>query len=319
MSRTDAASAKMLAYDRASGALDGATAADRIVVAALQAGSFLTRPFAHRGYGLGCRAVATVASKRDIVVQLNPDARFAMPLADPYWSRLLNRGYDYEEEIETLLRAAKGLGYTLVDGGANFGYWSVLATSKPFGSQTAVAIEASPANAIRLRANARLNGDRFTCLNAAIGAASAGYATIVGRKHESLAAVPTEHAGPAQVRMVSIDRLVEDGLVSNDRPCVLKLDVEGLEIEALNGARGLLGGDTVAICEDHGADRSHAVTRHIIENTPLQPFMFDPERRRFRAIRSPSELDRLKRFSWVGYNVFATSSDLWKATIVSAT
>ena len=64
----------MLAYDCESGELTGAGLIDRTAVLALQAGSALTRPFGHRGYGLGCRAVSTAVAERDIVAKLNSDA-----------------------------------------------------------------------------------------------------------------------------------------------------------------------------------------------------------------------------------------------------
>ena len=51
--------------------------------------------------------------------------------------------------------------YTLLDCGANYGYWSVLVSSKPFGSHKAIAIEPSGQNYPKLANNARVNGNRF--------------------------------------------------------------------------------------------------------------------------------------------------------------
>src|SRR5436305_6102939 len=105
----------VLSFDRASGKLSGAGLMERGVVQALHAGSVLTTPFGHRGYGLGCKAVSAAVSKRDIVINLNSDAVFAVPLCDGYWSRLLNERYHYEEEIEALLKSAADIKYLLVD------------------------------------------------------------------------------------------------------------------------------------------------------------------------------------------------------------
>lgn len=74
-----------------------------------------------------------------------------------------------EEEIKSLLWNVVDVKCTFIDCGANFGYWSVLVSSEPFGKQTALAIEASPIIALRLEVNAKLNHSRFRCLNAAIG------------------------------------------------------------------------------------------------------------------------------------------------------
>lgn len=256
--------------------------------------------------------------ERDIIVRLNPDALFAIPFADGYWSRILNNHYDYEEEIEALLRSAAGLEYTLIDCGANFGYWSVLASSQPFGRQAALAIEASPKNAERLEFNARLNGNRFRCLNAAIGGKRGGYARIAGRKHEAFAAVPLESHQHGAVRLVSLDGLIEEGVIDPSKPAMIKLDVEGLEIEALRGAERLLAGDAIVICEEHGADRNHSVSRHLLSETSLKLFIFDPTVCRYVPVATPAVLDRVKRYRWVGYNVCATSSPLWEDRLLSA-
>ncbi|KQT15204.1 MAG: hypothetical protein ACOY3N_09935 [Bradyrhizobium sp.] len=69
-----------------------------------------------------------------------------MPFCDAYWSRLLNRSYDYEEEINALPHCGRDERYEFVDCCANFGYWSVLASSKPFGAQHALAIEVGGLN-----------------------------------------------------------------------------------------------------------------------------------------------------------------------------
>ena len=169
-----------LTFDRKSGRLAGANLLDRATVLALQAGSVATGPFGHRGYGLGCRLIGSVAAHREIVVRLNEDATFAMPFCDAYWSRLLNCSYDYEEEINALLHCAREERYEFVDCRANFGYWSVLASSQPFGAQQALAIEAGGLNVKRLNRNAELNGNRFRCLHAAIAGGS-GFARVTGQ------------------------------------------------------------------------------------------------------------------------------------------
>ncbi len=226
--RTDeAAAGRSLAFDRGSGMLTGAGALDRIALLALQAGSLLTQPYGHRGYRLGCKAVANFVPRRDIVVRLNEDAEFAIPFCDGYWSRLLNRRYHYEEEIEAFLRSAKDVRYFFVDCEANFGYWSALASSRPFGGQLTLSIEASPDNAGRLATNALLNGDRFRWLNAAVGEKSGGFARITGARHETFGTlVLAEHESEA-VPVVSLDGLDNDGLIDPTLPVVIKLDRRG--------------------------------------------------------------------------------------------
>lgn len=306
-----------LTFDRKSGHLAEASLLDRATVLALQAGSVATEPFGHRGYGWGCRLIGSVAARREIVVRLNEDAVFAMPFCDAYWSRLLNRSYDYEEEINALLHCAREERYGFVDCGANFGYWSVLASSKPFGAQQALAIEAGGLNVKRLNRNADLNGNRFRCLHAAIAGGS-GFARVTGTSHEKLETVPAERSEPGAVETVSLDGLAEMRLIDASLPLVIKLDVEGVEIEALRGARGMLAGDCLVVCEEHGSDRKHSVSRYLMEENSLSLIVFDPAVRRFVGLDDLRLLDRMKRHRWVGYNVFATSGRSWKERLLSA-
>ena len=318
--QTDGVAAqRLLTFDRASGMLTGAGAIDRIAVLALQAGSVLTRPFGHRGYRLGCKLVATAVAESDVIVRLNEDAAFAFPFCDGYWSRMLNRRYDYEEEIEAFLSNAADLRYSFIDCGANFGYWSVLASSMPFGRQQTLAIEASPENAKRLRTNALLNGNRFRWLNAAIGGSAGGFARITGARHEAMETLALTQDEPDSVPIVSLDSLAAERLIDATLPVVIKLDVEGVEIEALTGAEGLLQRDSVVICEEHGSDRTHGITRHLINELSLGVFVFDPVRCRFIRLDDIKRLDRIKKHAWVGYNVFATSSASWEQRLLSAT
>jgi FkbM family methyltransferase len=218
------AAERLLAFDRESGKLTGAGVIDRVAVLSLQAGSVLTRPYLHHGHRLGCKAVATAVADRDIIVRLNEDAAFAIPFCDGYWSRMLNRRYDYEAEIEAFLRTAEDLRYSFVDCGANFGYWSVLASSRPFGRQPTLAVEASLENAKRLQTNALLNGERFRWLNAAIGNGAGGFVRITGARHEALGTLALTHNEPDAVPTVSLDSLVADGLIEASLPVVIKLE-----------------------------------------------------------------------------------------------
>lgn len=209
--------------------------------------------------------------------------------------------------------------YSFVDCGANFGYWPVLASSGPFGGQATFAVEASREKSRWVAKNAGLKCDRFRWLNAAVGKASGGFARITGARHEALGTLALAEYEPQAVPVVSLDGLVADGFIDASLPVVIKLDVEGVEIEALSGAEALLGRDCVVICEEHGLDRSHGITRHLIEKLSMRVFVFDPEPGRFIRLDGVERLDRIKKYAWVGYNVFATSSMAWEERLLAAT
>ncbi|MGY3366650.1 hypothetical protein ACVWZL_003775 [Bradyrhizobium sp. GM2.4] len=148
-------------FDRASGALEGANLWERTAALALVTGSKISSHFSHMGYIACANLLRKTLPERNIAIKLNPDAVFEFPYGDGYWSKLLNRSYNYEDELELLFADSIDVDYTLLDCGANYGYWSVLVSSKPFGSHKAIAIEPSGQNYPKLDNNARINASRL--------------------------------------------------------------------------------------------------------------------------------------------------------------
>lgn len=308
-----------LSFDRATGRLEGASAIERCAALAFQLGARASAVFENRGFALGCKAVTPFIDQREIVTLLNDDARFAFPFGDGYWTLLLDRDYVYEVEIERFLRAVADADYSFIDGGANFGFWSVLASSRPYGSHPSIAIEAASSNAARLTRNAELNSGRFKVLHRAVSGTTGGQAWINGSaKHEAFAVSATGNGGSGEsVELMALDGLLDQGLIAPGQRLVIKLDVEGLEIEAINGSKRLLESEVVLIVEEHGADRHHTVSRHLIDEARCRVFVFDPATERYEPVTDFAILDRVKTKEWAGYNVFATNSPFWEQKIAS--
>ena len=302
-------------FDRASGALEGANLWERTAALALVTGSKISSHFSHMGYIACANLLAKTLPRRNIAIRLNPDAVFEFPYGDGYWSKLLNRSYNYEDELELLFADSVDVDYTLLDCGANYGYWSVLVSSKPFGAHKAIAIEPSGQNYPKLANNARINGSRFETMKCAIGAAR-GTARLSGTKHEAFS-IAGDAADGEEVPVIALDNLIDDGKVSAGGKYLIKLDVEGVEIEAIKGGARLLEADSVIMCEEHGSDRNHSVSRFILEQTPLKLIVHDPRTGRFETVTELSILDRIKVASNVGYNVFGTASAFWENRIHS--
>jgi FkbM family methyltransferase len=296
-------------FDRASGALEGANLWERTAALALSTGSKISSHFSHRGYNLCANLLRTTLPARDIDIKLNSDATFAFPYGDGYWSKLLNRTFCYENELELLFQDSVDVDYTLLDCGANYGYWSVLVSSAPYGSHKAIAIEPSSQNFAKLTNNAQINGNRFEVMKCAIGAAR-GTARLSGTKHEALS-IAGGNAGGEEVLVIALDNLLDDGKVAAGGKFLIKLDVEGVEIEAMKGGARLLQGDSVILCEEHGNDPQHTVSRYILEQTPLKLIVYDPRSNRLETVSDLSILDRIKVSTHVGYNVFGTASVFW--------
>jgi FkbM family methyltransferase len=301
-------------FDRASGALEGANLWERTAALALVTGSKISSHFSHMGYIACANLLRRTLPERNIAIKLNQDAVFEFPYGDGYWSKLLNRSYNYEDELELLFANSADVDYTLIDCGANYGYWSVLVSSRPFGAHKAIAIEPSSDNFAKLSNNAAVNGDRFECIRVAIGA-SRGTARLFGTKHEKFSIASNGSDGGEDVPVIALDNLIDDRKVSPDGKYLIKLDVEGVEIEAIRGGARLLQADSVIMCEEHGSDRSHAVSRFILEETPLKLIVYDPSTRRMETVTELSILDRIKVSTHVGYNVFGTASAFWQDRI----
>lgn len=302
-------------FDRASGALEGANLWERTAALALSTGSKISSHFAHRGYNRCANLLRMALPERDIAVRLNTDAVFEFPYGDGYWSKLLNRAYHYEDELELLFLGTIDVDYTFIDGGANYGYWSVLVSSAPYGSHAAIAIEPSSANFAKLANNARINAGRFEVMKCAIGA-SRGVAHLTGTKHEAFS-IAGGNVGGEQVPVIALDDLIDDGKVQGSGKYLIKLDVEGVEIEAIKGGARLLATDSMILCEEHGQDRNHTVSRYILDETPMQLMVYDPRSGRFETVTELSILDRIKVSAHVGYNVFGTASAFWQNRVAA--
>ena len=301
-------------FDRASGALEGANLWERTAALALVTGSKISSHFSHRGYNMCANLLRRTLPERDIDIRLNADASFAFPYGDGYWSKLLNRSFSYENELELLFQHSADVDYTLLDCGANYGYWSVLVSSAPYGSHKAIAIEPSAQNFAKLKNNAEINGNRFEVMKCAIGAAR-GTARLSGTKHEAFSIAGAAGDGGEQVPVIALDNLLDDGKVSANGKFLIKLDVEGVEIEAIKGGARLLQGDSVILCEEHGNDPRHTVSRYILEQTPLKLIVYDPRSNLLETVTELSILDRIKVSTHVGYNVFGTASVFWQDRI----
>jgi FkbM family methyltransferase len=301
-------------FDRSTGMIEGANAWERLAAFALSSGSKVSSTFSHRGYNSCANLLRKMLPERDIAIKLNPDATFAFPYGDGYWSKLLDLSYSYEDELELLFHDSVGVDYTLIDCGANFGYWSVLVSSAPYGSHKAVAIEPSSQNFAKLKNNSEINGNRFEAIRCAIGAHK-GTARLSGTKHEKFSITGDVDAGGEEVPVIALDDLLDDGKVSANGKYLIKLDVEGVEIEAIKGAVRLLQGDVILLCEEHGNDPNHTVSRYILDHTPLKLIVYDPRSNRMETVTELSILDRIKVSSHIGYNVFGTASAFWQNRI----
>lgn len=162
----------------------------------------------------------------------------------------------HETTVQEALRRCLPPGGAMLDVGANIGGMALIAAAivGPEGEVVAIDPQRECAEACRL--NAELNGFSHMRVVEAAAGAQDGEAEIivVADSLWTRAASVGEHdleVRRDRVRMVSLDSLVASG--GARPPDVVKIDVEGAELDVLAGMRSLLrDARPVVICEMHG-------------------------------------------------------------------
>ncbi len=163
-----------------------------------------------------------------------------------YQGRLREEGsgyaFDYELETRRAFTRIVRPGMTVVDAGANIGYYTLLAAKSAGNGGSVYAFEPDPAYYALLKKNIEVNrlSKIVELFQAAIGNAENKSAFFLGNftanSFFSLPGVTTDKT--IIVDVVSLDKFFsERGWPSVD---VIKMDIEGSEKTALDGMRGLL-------------------------------------------------------------------------------
>lgn len=302
-----------IAFDRRAGRLVVGGWRERALVGALDAYGAASRPLQQRGLYKACRLIGRLAwSGRIATIALGPDAEISFPACDPYWNRMLLRSYDHEPEMARFLRLLAGIDYGFVDCGANIGYWSVFVASEAGGGKPVLAIEASASTYARLVANAAPHAGKIMTLHRAVLDRSGIEVNLNAGAHEARGiATEGEASNGESVTSISIDDLLDQQGWA-ERRLVIKLDVEGVEREALAGMEHALAEGALVIYEDHGSDPTHGLTRHVLERGLAVQLLLDD---RTVPISRAGELDAYKRDRTKGYNLIALSDPAQWPTI----
>ncbi len=91
---------------------------------------------------------------------------------------------------------------------------------------------------------------------------------------------------------------------SGSYPLLLKIDVEGSEIEAIRGARRMADEGALIIFEDHGKDPEHRVSQFVLALDGVEVWSLGPERRPT-SITTVEQVAAVKTDPRNGYNFFA--------------
>ena len=232
------------------------------------------------------------------------DVGIAFDGFDRYWMQFFFRRDFYEPDMYRLFSRASRLDtFSFVDGGANIGFWTAILTSRRFGIRRAVAIEASPTTFETLGHTARACGGRFEVVNKALTAQPGTVSFEQGLRHESRRIAFGDTNGErVTVSATTVDLVVRDHGFDPGRT-IIKLDVEGAELDCVSGGTSTLESGGILIYEDHGKDPTSKVTGGLIARGFACWFIDDDGH--LRRVASATEASAMKLNPQRGYNFVA--------------
>ena len=180
---------------------------------------------------------------RLIIVTLDKGFRMQLDLADPEQRQVYFFGHYHERYEAALVADLLDPGEVFWDVGANIGYFALVAAAAVGDPGQVLAFEPGTAALERLRANLALNHYKNMVIYPLAVAEAEGEATLyraegIADSSASLFAALAGSAGGEVCRTVALD-----GFLKKEKlrpPDFLKLDVEGAELRALQGAAQIL-------------------------------------------------------------------------------
>jgi FkbM family methyltransferase len=149
----------------------------------------------------------------------------------------------YESPVQSALASLLRPGDIFYDVGANLGFFSVLAGRLVGPTGRVYSFEPVPRNVASVRENARLNRmEQIEVFPIAVSDRT-GVSDLLLSHHVGGAALPEagpppDHSETALVATARLDDLLRDAKVRP--PAVVKIDVEGAELQVLEGLRSIL-------------------------------------------------------------------------------
>lgn len=165
-----------------------------------------------------------------------------------------------EVPVQEALRRLLGEGGVLYDVGANVGFFSLIGARLVGAEGRVYAFEPAPGNAAAVRENAALNGlSQIEVIESAVGA-ERGRERLLLVEDLSWSHLESQGWHPRTDTTLEVDVVTIDDLVAEGRirpPDVVKIDVEGSEIDVLAGMRATLAEHRpVLVCELHDTNEA---------------------------------------------------------------
>lgn len=245
-------------------------------------------------------------------LDLGGGARFLFLANDSYYAGRKARDIRaYEPEIWFILDKFLQPDSLFIDCGANAGLWSSYATTKIKDSRRIIAVEPNTDILPTLEKNHAANNKGFTILRRAVFSnAGKELEFCLYPKHCSSQLRVSGQNIPSEATTIRVKTTTIDEIVSNApyaQNIIIKLDVEGAESAALEGAANtIITNNALIAYEDHGKDPDSKTTDFFLEKG-LRVYYLDTESNPVHAIpiTRAKHLSDIKTIPTKGYNFIA--------------
>jgi FkbM family methyltransferase len=181
------------------------------------------------------------ASRKTRIARLRTGGRVATDAGDHLHRSMFFRG-EYEPAVTKFLQSVARPGWTVVDVGANVGYFSVLCADLGGPGSHVVAFEPEPRLNAMLERTASVNPQADILVQIAACGSTPGLATLhlsPDDRHSGLATLRSDLHDTRGVQVLVL-RLDDFCGAHGIRPDLVKIDAEGFELEVLRGCGYLL-------------------------------------------------------------------------------
>lgn len=294
------------------GHVEGGSPRERLVLKLLWLISWCFVPLNFRGFWRVARILCTILGVKERQwVTLANGLKFSIDLRDPYWNRLISPQFHYEPELHHLLKKLAGEDYVFLDCGANMGYWSCHLASNLHGNKSVYSIEPLSSNFSLLKSHLERNSLQATLYHHAVSDKADESVTLYkpgGHASVSLIGDAAADNMPSEtIKTLTLDSLLAD-LPSDTQNIFIKLDVEGVEIRALKGAKELLKRNPLIFYEDHGNEPESPISRYVLEELGYRIIHITDDGE-WLPMDSIDVINMLKTDAMKGYNFLAFSEE----------